>query len=125
MENFIHQHSKPKNQKNLNEYYCMIGEEDFLDKENYPRCKDEASKNICAKKVIRTDGTARYSIKTSEDRKLLNPWSIFDPKDKKFLDSISRNQDPFIDVNYNVFGLYIKFLKTKNVAYLNNAEREM
>jgi hypothetical protein len=41
-----------------------------------------------------------------------------------FLDRVCRASGKFKDVNYKTFDLYVNFLKTKNVAWLHNAERE-
>ena len=109
-----------------NRYYCLNGSGDEIDDEGFSLCSNEEDKRICAKKIIRANGTIKYMIKTGEDKKLYNPVSIYDNKDnKRFLETISRNQNLFKEVNYNSFYLYLRFLKTKNVAYLTNAEREI
>lgn len=128
MDNFIYQPKPEKNTDHLNNnaYYCMVQTGDFIDEESQPRCEKEDDKRVCAKKIVRADGTIKYLVKLSEDRKLYNPVSIYDNKDSKnFLASISRNQNIFKEVNYRSFNMYLRFLKTKNMAYLNNAEREI
>jgi hypothetical protein len=57
--------------------------------------------------------------------KLFNPVSIYGvEKDKNFLDRICRSNSKFKEVNHKVFDLYVKFLQSKNISWLNNAERE-
>lgn len=128
MSNFIHNQNKKTSKEQTEEaYYCITGKEDYLDKDNYPRCKSEDNKNVCAKKLLRADGSTKYTIKTGDDRKLFNPESIFDStnSNRKFLETIARNQNSFKEVNHAAFIMYIRFLKTKNTAYLHNAEREI
>lgn len=129
MDDFIYQ-PRPETateEYNENAYYCISQQEDFVDNELQPRCNNEEDKRVCAKKVVRVDGSIKYLIKTGEDRKLYNPVSIYDNNREsgKFLASISRNQNSFKEVNYKSFNMYLRFLKTKNIAYLNNAEREI
>lgn len=126
MDNFIYQ---PKTStRDINEpnaiFYCLNGLGDDSDKDNNSLCKKETNKNICAKKIIRDDNSVKYLIKTGDDRKLYNPISIYSSeKSRNFLESIARNQNSFKEVNNSVFSLYLRFLKTKNIAYLHQAER--
>lgn len=124
METFIYQNSPNKNIIN-NEYYTLSGLEDFVDNNNNPRVNNEANDNVFAKKTIRDNSSVRYSIKISKDGKIFNPLSIYGKEiDSTFLDRVCRASGKFRDVNYKTFDMYINFLKTKNVAWLHNAERE-
>lgn len=126
MNDFIHNQKTDTSTQSNEAFYCLKGQEDFIDKDNYPRCDNIDNKNVCAKKVSRVDGTIKYMIKTGDDRKLYNPDSIYgNTEHQKLLRSISRNQNSFKEVNYTAFYLYLRFLKTKNIAYLHNAEREI
>lgn len=127
MDNFIFQ-PKPNHQITIpdNTFYCLVGKEDFLDSDQLPRLNQENDKRLAAKKIIREDGTIKYLIRTGDDRKLYNPASIYDTvENKKFLETIARNQNNFKEVNMMTFNLYLRFLKTKNTAYLTQAEREI
>lgn len=109
---------------NENEFYCISGDEDFKDLKNNPRIKVENDKKVVAKKIYREDGSVRYSIKC-DSGKFVNPISIYGSKqDNTFLDRICRSNEKFKEVNLKVFEMYLKFLRTKNTAWLNNAERE-
>ncbi len=123
MEDYIF--SQTINKPEINEeYYTLIGMEDFLDTNRLPRQKN-ANDNTFAKKITRDDGSIRYSIKLNTNGKLHNPIAIYqDNKNQTFLDRICRSSDKFRNVSYKVFDLYTNFLKTKNIAWLNNAERE-
>jgi len=105
------------------EFYCVIGLEDFLDEENNPRTSS-ANKNTLAKKVIRDDSSIRYSIRLAKDGRLYNPLSVYGEEKKYTLYDNNPSIVKFRDVNFKCFGHYINFLKTKNIAYFNNAERE-
>jgi hypothetical protein len=128
MDNFIFE------QKNIdeievnsqNEYYCISGSEEFLDKDRNPRVSTESDNRVLAKKIFRDDGSFRMSIKLTNNGKIQNPMSIYgQEKQSSFLDRVCRSQNRFKEVNMKVFNMYINFLRTKNVAFLHNAEREM
>jgi hypothetical protein len=125
MNNFIHEQKKiVTNSKNENEFYSIIGSQDFLDSKNNPRVSSEDDIKVVAKKIYRDDGSIRYSIKY-ENGKFINPISIYGSKvENTFLDRICKSNDKFKEVNLKVFEMYLKFLKTKNTAWLNNVERE-
>lgn len=123
MENYIFSQDihKPETSE---EYYTLIGMEDFLDTNNLPKL-NQLTDNTFAKKIIRDDGSIRYSIKLNTSGKFHNPIAMYqDNKNQTFLDRVCRSSDKFTNVSYKVFNLYTNFLKTKNIAWLNNAERE-
>jgi len=53
-------------------YYCLIGSENYIDGEGYPRLEKD-SKKVLAKKIIKTDSQPQYFIKISNNNKLFNP----------------------------------------------------
>ena len=104
--------------------YTISGQEDFLDKQELPRLKTNSDKT-CAKHVTRIDGSIKYLIRTGLDKKLYNPLSPIDKEsNRSFLDRVSRSNDRFRMVNQKAFEWYLKFLQSKNVSWLYNAERE-
>lgn len=106
------------------EYYTVSGQEDFFDNDQIPRLANDSDK-VYAKKTVRDNGTVRYSIKLSLNNKLYDPTMQYETKrTKSFLDSTVRDENRFKNVSPNVFNLYLAFLKTKNVAWLHNAQRE-
>jgi DUF1365 family protein len=106
------------------ELFTVSGKEDFLDKENNPQLKTE-SETVFARRVLRKDGSIKYSIRLSNAGKLFNPISIYgQEQNHSFLNRVCRSNNKFKEVNQKTFNWYVKFLKTKNVAWLNNAERE-
>jgi hypothetical protein len=127
MNDFIH---SPKttstNESVVDEFYCVRGQEDFLDSNNNPRCNNENSNNVLAKKIVRDDGAIKYSLKLDNNGKIFNPISIYgSTKISSFLDRVCRSQNKYKEVNLKAFNMYLSFLKTKNIAWLHNAEREI
>jgi hypothetical protein len=124
MDNYIYNPGVDKNSV-VNEFYTLVGLEDFVDLNNNPRLNKETDDNIFAKKTVRADSSVRYSVRLSKDGKIYNPMSIYGQETSStFLDRVCRASGKFKDVNYKTFDLYVNFLKTKNVAWLHNAERE-
>jgi hypothetical protein len=124
MDNYIYNPGVDKNSV-VNEFYTLVGLEDFVDLNNNPRLNKETDDNIFAKKTVRADSSVRYSVRLSKDGKIYNPMSIYGQEtNSTFLDRVCRASGKFKDVNYKTFDLYVNFLKTKNVAWLHNAERE-
>jgi hypothetical protein len=108
-----------------NEFYTILGLEENLDKDGNPRLSTE-NKSVCAKKLYRADGSYRFYIRLANNGSVYNPVSVYgEEKYNAFLDRVVRSGFKFKEVNHKVFGMYLNFLKTKNIAWLHNAEREM
>jgi hypothetical protein len=129
MDNFIFNPGSKYSSENIDEdivaeFFTLSGMEDFLDTEDYPRAKVE-SDSVFAKRTKRKNGTTKYTIRLSNTGKLYNPVSILGQEtNNSFLNRVCRSNNKFAEVNQKVFNWYVKFLQTKNVAWLNNAERE-
>ncbi|MFM7796444.1 MAG: hypothetical protein ACKO7N_06745 [Candidatus Nitrosotenuis sp.] len=107
------------------EYFTVLGDHDFMDDDHRPRANDETSK-VVAKTSSVNNHPARFFIKVGTYGKIFNPIGLFsEGKNSKFLSKIGRKEFEFKEVNQKVFDLYVKFLSTKNLAWLNNAEREL
>ena len=110
--------------KDYLELYTLSGQEDYIDSRSNPRVNTDGD-NVLAKRLLRNNGTTKYSIRLDSNNKLFNPISIYDKNNtKNFLERVCRSDNKFTEVNAKTFEMYIQFLKTKNVAYLHNAERE-
>jgi hypothetical protein len=126
MNDFIFEQKPGKKDILETQLYTLIGKEDFIDNEGFPRTDNENNTNIVAKVIVKNGSPPRYSIKIGLNNKLANPTSIYGKeKESSFLDSVCRANNKFIDVNLKTFEMYLQFLKTKNVSWLHNAEREM
>ena len=126
MTEYIYNNQKKSIDPTLtSEFYTIIGSQEFLDASANPRVRTEEDVRVLAKKIIREDGSKKYAIKTNASGKFQNPVSIYgEEHPNNFLDRICRSSDKFKEVNLKVFDLYVHFLQTKNIAWLNNAERE-
>jgi hypothetical protein len=110
-----------------NKFYTMSGQEDYLDQELNPRLKKDNDKTV-AKALSRADSSSyKYLIKIGAYGKIYNPISIYDPdaKQPKFMTRVRKSEWEFKEVSPKVFDHYINFLRTKNMSWFNNAEREL
>lgn len=104
-------------------YYTMIGDHDYLDEAKNPLAKTDNDK-VVAKKLVNTK--TRYFVKAGPYGKLFNPIGLYsEGRGNRFVAKSGKNLWSFKEVNNKVFSLYVSFLKTKNTAWLTNAEREM
>ena len=109
--------------KNI-ELYTIIGKHQFLDENKNPRLNTETS-DACAKKII-TDKSTKFYIKTGIYGKVYDPIGLYsEGTSAKFLARAGKKAWEFKQVNSKVFDMYLSFLRTKNKAWLNNAEREL
>jgi len=116
---------KPQNTEKLKEdYYGLFGSHDYLDENKNPRV-NQAGSNMLAKTVY-YEHRAKHFIKIGDHGKIYNPIGLYsEGTSDKFLSKIGKKAWEFKEVSPVVFDLYVKFLKTKNIAWLRNAEREM
>lgn len=124
--NFIYSDpNKPSNTDNIDMYYGLIEDYDFIDSDNNPRIKVENDSRVLAKIKFRANGTQKFLVKIDNAKKLYNPSSqLSENKQRTLLDQYSGSQNNFKEVSQKVFDLYITFLRTSNPLWINNAERE-
>jgi hypothetical protein len=127
-ENCIFVQDKNKEHNELSEvnsiYYTILGDHDFIDSKDRPQAKKESAKVVA--KCIYKNESNKFYIKVGTYGKIFNPIGLFsEGKSEKFVAKIGRKEFEFKEVNQKVFDLYLNFLSTKNIAWLNNAEREM
>lgn len=119
--------SPNKNQDNISnkstELFTILGSHTFIDDADRPRVN--ADKDALAKKLITNDST-KYYIKIGHNGRIFNPMGMFsEGKNNKFLSQAGRKEYEFKQVNRDIFDMYVNFLSTKNIAWLNNAERSL
>tara|TARA_R110002020_G_C16157627_1_gene763130 strand:- start:625 stop:1014 length:390 start_codon:yes stop_codon:yes gene_type:complete len=105
-----------------------IQNEDERDVVAYTTLLEEIEEDAAAAyaKVIRVNGRATYYVKQNKYGRLYNPSGMYsEGNESKQLRHAGRPNWVFRDVNKKVFDYYLKFLETKNEAWLNNAEREL
>lgn len=116
--------NKPIDANNTEYYYCIFGEHDFIDEDNNPRMNKESSKTLA--KYIHGEIGNRYFIKVGTHGRIYNPMGMYsEGNESKFLAKIGKSEWVFKSVNKDIFDKYVHFLRTKNIAWLNNAERDM
>jgi hypothetical protein len=115
---------KEKEQSDNQElFYTILGQHDFIDSLNNPRLNNE---NFALAKKITNNNVSKYYVKIGAYGRLFNPMGMFsEGKNEKFLSKIGRKEYEFKQVNNRIFDMYLSFLSSKNIAWLNNAEREM
>jgi hypothetical protein len=121
----------------LEKFYCLKGQEDFIDEEGLPRLKNNDSEYLVAK-CIQNKKTKEfksgknnfsYFIKSTPNSELYNPINKLSPiKNKRqydFIDSTCKEKWAFRQVTKSTFDKYINFLNTKNLSWLQDAERDL
>lgn len=105
-------------------FYTILGDHDFIDANGFPRVNNDNPKVVA--KSIQKNNISKFYIKVGTYGKIFNPMGMFsEGKNQKFIAKIGKKEFEFKEVNQKIFDLYTKFLSTKNIAWLNNAEREM
>lgn len=127
-QNFIYQNPKknPSPSKEQSDtYYTLVGMHDFIDSEsNY--VVDSNNKNIFAKQIHDSNGSKKFYVRLANNGSIYNPISIYgEEKTNTFLDRVCKDGIKFREVNQKVFNMYLKFLGSKNIAWLHSAEREV
>jgi len=103
-------------------FYTMIGKDDIFDGDGFPVTQQES--RAFAKKVYKDQ--FMYYIKIGPNGRIYNPMGMFsEGNHNKFLAKLGKPEWKFTKVNQKVFDLYLNFLKTKNIAWLNTAQREL
>lgn len=104
--------------------YTIFGKHDELDNDRNPIINQE-NDNAFAKKTV-TPNKTRYFVKTGAYGKIYNPIGLYsEGTSAKFMAKTGKPAWQFKEVNNKIFDMYVSFLRTKNIAWLNNAEREM
>lgn len=124
MTDFSIQHSSNETEDKSMEFYTLIGKHEYIDSNRNPRSSSETS-DVCAKKVIGEQST-KFFIKTGLYGKVYDPIGLYsEGTGAKFLARAGKKAWEFKQVNSKVFDMYLSFLRTKNKAWLTNAEREL
>ena len=109
--------------------YTMIGSQDYLDDE-YPCLhlnSTEAKESADAYAMqIKIGKRTKYYAKRGKHGRLFNPIGMYsEGMSRKSLGHAGRLEWRFVEVSKRPFEFYRDFLRTRNLAYLNNAEREL
>ena len=109
--------------------YTFFGNHDYVDESGHPRLiAEQENDNLAfAKTKISATGLQKYYIKSEGSGRLFNPVGLFQEgtQDKYKRGAGNVRMWEFREVNKKAFTYYVKFLTTKNTAFLSNAEREI
>lgn len=125
MNNLFQITDKKKPQKK-EEYYTILGSQDFFQDDTKIPCVSTEDKAL-AKKITNLDTkSSKYYIKVGMYGRPYNPIGLYsEGQSTKFLTKAGKPQYIFKEVNEKTFLFYINFLTTKNTAWLSNTEREL
>lgn len=131
MSTFKINNDKPDNVSTKVEVYTFSGEEDFVSDEGYPLLDLEYDDNVFedpdayAVKIIKGH-KVNYYVKRGKYGKLFNPIGMYsEGRKNNQMRHAGRPEWRLEPTSEKIFSYYIQFLKTKNAAWLNNAEREI
>lgn len=124
MEDYIYSIKKNKTEnteKETEQFYTIYGEQEYLDSQGNPRISSNDESKVFAKQI-----NNKFYIKAGINGHIFNPIGMYsEGRQQKFLSKVGKNEYSFQRVNEKVFSFYVSFLRTRNMAWLNNAEREM
>jgi hypothetical protein len=104
-------------------YYTIFGSHSSLDENGNPVIENKKNSFAYSRLLA---GEQTFYLKIGMYGKIFNPMGLYsEGKQNKFLSKIGREEYTFKKVSQKVFDLYLNFLRTKNTAWLNNAEREL
>lgn len=120
-DQFVVEHSKEERIEELEfKYYTAVGDGDYVDEEGNARHNSQKDNTFAKSKE------GKFFIKVGLDNRAYNPIGMFsEGQYNKILSKIGKKEFNFKKVNKRVFELYLSFLKTKNLAWLNNTNREL
>ena len=112
--------SKKETVSHEDEFYTLFGIEDYVDDNGNTRQTQQCKKTYAK----RLDG--KCLVKIGIDGRAYNPLGLYsEGHANKTLAKVGKGKYNFKRVNPKVFDLYVSFLRTKNIAWLNNANREL
>lgn len=116
------------------EVYTFFGKHDYEDDEGYPMLDFEEEIDLeqifedPEAYAVKTNlhGVTRYYVKRGKHGHLFNPIGMYsEGTQHKQLRHAGKPLWELKKTSKKIFDYYINFLKTKNPAWLNNAEREV
>lgn len=125
-----------KNVEPEQKFYTKKGEESFIDDdENFrlsidsPKVYAKAIRKRLSKNFAGNKNLAyAFYIKADPSRNLYNPMDLhtIEPKLKKsFINKVCKTELGFTEVTESIFNKYLTFLRTGNIKWLQDAQREI
>lgn len=109
----------------LTEYFTILGQHERLDLDDNPILIKNTQEALAKKTIAQPNNKTKYWIKIGAHGRIYNPMGLFsEGKSNKYMERYGKSEWRFRQVNKKVFDMYISFLRTKNIAWLHNAERQ-
>ena len=105
--------------------YTVFGKQDWVDEEGFPRIdlEDFDPAQVHAK-AVKGDERTKFYVKVGRHGKFFDPVGLYsEGTEYKQKRHAGRPEWELKNVSQKAFDFYINFLKTKNAAWLRNAER--
>ena len=105
--------------------YTAFGKQDWLDEGGFPRADLEGfdPAQVHAK-AVKGDERTKFYVKTGRHGKFFDPAGLYsEGTEYKQKRHAGKPEWELKNVSQKAFDFYINFLKTKNTAWLRNAER--
>ena len=128
---FVIDPSKEPPEERTGTVYTMIGKEDYIEEGSGHPCLqvalEEAKSNPYAHAMkIEGEAGTRFFVKRGAYGKLFNPLGLYsEGQESRIKLNAGRLEWELKEVKEKVFNFYVNFLRTKNLFYINNAEREL
>lgn len=116
-------------------FYTNQENSEFLDANGFYRSNNDgdnvfakAVKDKLSKNITNRNLNYSYYIKASPNKILHDArklYSLKEENDHAYIDNVCKSDQSFIQVTESIFNKYINFLKTNNVQWLNQAQREV
>lgn len=123
-QSFIFEQSKTKESSLKSKFFSTIKDYDFIDENNNPCLINENDSRIMAKAKLKNNNSYKYMIRLDSLKKIYDPTIDMSETKDKNLFNVDGAEIEFKEVSKTTFDLYLSFLRTMNVAWIRNAERE-
>lgn len=116
-------------------FYTTLQYQEFVDdNENY--CANSESSKVFAKATKsgyskhmteKNPTFYKFFVRISQGKQLYDPFPKYSLSDNRgsFVDKVCKDNNPYKEVPESIFNMYLNYLKTENVMWLNKAQREM
>ena len=128
---FVIDPSKEPPEERTGTVYTVIGKEDYIEEDSGLPCLkvalEEAKANPYAHAMkIEGEAGTRCFVKQGAYGKLFNPLGLYsEGRESRMRSHTGRLEWELKEVKEKVFNFYVNFLRTKNLFYITNAEREL
>tara|TARA_R110000824_G_scaffold397573_1_gene600590 strand:- start:332 stop:733 length:402 start_codon:yes stop_codon:yes gene_type:complete len=107
--------------------YTIFGKHDWIDEDGFPRMDiEDFDPGYLHAKTVEDNNRTKFYIKRGRHGKPFDPMGIYtEGTEHKQKRHAGKPEWELKIVNEKAFNFYINFLRTKNGAWLRNAEREI